>query len=140
MYLCQQNFYPMRKILLLSVALLLLFSSCQESLEKRAQRALQEYSDKNCPIFFGDYVVMDSCAFDIPTLTLNYYYHFRGAMDNDSALQREQMRQTLLDALKNETTTRVYKEASYNFRYTYFSEKEPSKKLFEALFTPEDYK
>jgi len=49
------------------------------------------------------------------------------------------MRQLLLDALKNETTTRVFKEAGYSFKYTYYSQKQKGKILFETVMAKEDY-
>ena len=45
----------------------------------------------------------------------------------------------LIEALKNETSTRVYKEAGYSFKYTYFSQKEKGRLLFETIMTKEDY-
>ena len=38
------------------------------------------------------------------------------------------------------TTLQEYKEAGYNFRYTYRSEKDHSVIYFDTTITPEDYK
>ncbi len=126
---------------LLFVLCTLLFAACQESLEERAQRTLQEYSEKNCPQQITSTIVLDSCSFDMSTTTLRYYYRFMGAMDNDSMVnaQASDMRGLLVSALKNETSTRIFKEAGYNYQYTYFSAKEPGKVLFETVLTKEDY-
>ncbi len=128
----------MKKTLLLLTPLLL-FAACQESLEKRAARVMQEYSDKNCPMQLNEYIVMDSCAFETDSHTLHYYYTLMGEMDNDSTLNTAGMRDMLVGALKNETSTRVYKEAGYSFKYTYFSQTKPGKIIFEATMTKEDY-
>jgi hypothetical protein len=118
---------------------LVLLCSCQESLEKRAERTLRDYSEKNCPQQMDTNIVLDSCAFDVATHTLCYYYRLTGILDNDSTLNKESMRQLLVSALRNETSTRIYKEAGYSFKYTYFSQKQPGKVLFETVMTQEDY-
>ncbi len=128
----------MRKFCFLVTSLLLL-TSCQESLEKRAERVMKEYSLKNCPMAIDQTVTMDSCAFETDSHTLHYYYTLQGAMDNDSTLNKTAMRQLLVDALKNETTTRVFKEAGYNFKYTYYSQSKPGQLIFETMMTKDDY-
>jgi hypothetical protein len=129
----------MRKLLLF-IALFLVLVSCQESLEQRAQRTLHEYSEKNCPQQIGENIVLDSCAFEMDTHTLHYYYRFMGVMDNDSITGKaEAMRKLVLDAMRNETSTRVFKEAGYSFKYTYYSQKNVGKVLFETTITKADY-
>ena len=114
-------------------------TACQESLEKLATRTLKEYTRKNCPQQMGETVVMDSCRFESDTHTLHYFYRFQGAMDNDSVLNPGQMRQMLVDALRNETSTRIFKDEGYSFQYTYRSDSHPDRVLFEATLTKEDY-
>ena len=128
----------MKRILFLATTILLL-TACQESLEERAKRTLQDYSNKNCPMPVSSEITMDSCAFETATHTLHYFYTFKGSLDNDSLLNREAMRNALVTALKNETSTRIFKEAGYNFKYTYYSEKQSGTVLFEATMEKEDY-
>ncbi len=135
----QQNIQKKMKKVVLLLASVFIFAACQESLEERATRVLKEYSEKNCPMQLDPSIIMDSCAFEVDSHTLHYYYSLLGAMDNDSTLPTVQMREALLGALKNETSTRTYKEAGYNFKYTYHSQKQPGKVLFEALMTKKDY-
>ncbi len=115
------------------------FASCQETLEQRAERTMLEYTQKNCPQQMGETIVMDSCRFETATHTMHYFYRFMGAMDNDSTLDADYMRQLLKDALRNETSTRTFKEAGYTFTYTYRSASQPDKVLFEATFPKEEY-
>ena len=128
----------MKKIIFFAAALLFL-TSCQESLEKRAERMLQDYSEKNCPMRLSEFVTMDSCRFEKSTHTLHYFYQLTGTLDNDSTLNTGTMRELLVTGLRNETSTRVYKEAGYNFMYTYFSQKHPENILFETIITKEEY-
>lgn len=130
----------MKKILLIAI-IGMMMGACQESLEKQAERTMREYSKKNCPVPLGETIVLDSCRFEAATHTMHYFYRFMGMMDNDSLIgaRSEEMRQTLLNALKNEMKTRTYKEAGYNFQYTYFSEKEQQKMLLDVVLTKEDY-
>jgi hypothetical protein len=127
----------MKKLLFLFT--ILLITACQESLEQRAQRTLKEFSERNCPMPLSDAIMMDSCAFETDTHTLHYYYTFMGAMDNDSTLNTAGMRELLSSSLKNETSVRIFKEAGYSFKYTYFSQSNPGKLLFETTFTKDDY-
>ena len=63
-----------------------------------------------------------------------------GVMDNDSiTVKAEAMRKLVLDAMRNETSTRVFKEAGYSFKYTYYSQKNVGKVLFETTITKADY-
>ena len=127
----------MRKIVLFFVAVLML-SACQQTLEERAAREAQVYTDKNCPAQLGEYLVMDSMTFDVQTHTFCYDYRFMGLMDT-TAHDTEEMYRQLHDALKNTTTLKVYKDAGYNFRYVYRSQKHPDTIIFEATFGKEDY-
>ena len=128
----------MKRLLFLAVAAMIL-TACQESLEQRAQRTLKEYNDKNCPIQLRENIIMDSCSFDVASHTLHYYYTLMGELDNDSTLNTESMRQLLEEGLRNETHTRIFKDAGYNFSYTYHSFSTPQKVLFETTLTKEDY-
>lgn len=128
----------MKNILFLAVTLLLL-TACQETLEERAKRTMQDYTEKNCPMPLSQEITMDSCAFETATHTLHYYYTLMGSLDNDSLLNKDAMRQTLVEALKNETSTRIFKEAGYNFKYTYYSQQQHGQVLFETVMTKEDY-
>ena len=49
------------------------------------------------------------------------------------------MRQSLLSELKNTTSMQAYKDAGFNFAYTYRSEKHPDVVLYDVVFTEKDY-
>lgn len=127
----------MKKFLLLAVISLGL-SSCQQSLEERCAEEAKKYTQKNCPAKIDEFTVMDSMTFDTPTHTLKYYYRLTGTADRE-VLEQERMRKALLDALKNSTSMKAYKDAGYNFEYSFRSEKAPEVVLFSAKFTEKDY-
>ena len=130
----------MKRAILSAAFLLTILTACQESLEKRAARTWQEYTEKNCPQVITETITMDSCVFETDTRILHFYYRFMGAMDQDSIeTKTDTMRKLLLEALRNETSLRVYKEAGYGFAYTYFSDREPGCLRYETYFTKEDY-
>ena len=131
----------MKKVFLLLPVFMFFLTACQESLEKRVQRTWKEYTEKNCPQVITPTITMDSCRFEIETHNLHFYYRFLGAMDNDSIeMKGDAMRKLLLEALRNETSLRVYKEAGYDFTYSYYSDNEPGRLRYEATFTKEDYR
>jgi len=120
------------------VLAVMFFSACQESLEERAAREAQTYTEKNCPVQLSEYLVMDSMTFDALTHTFCYDYRFMGLLDT-TAHDSASMYQELHASVKNTTALKVYKDAGYNFRYVYRSQKQPEKILFEATFGKEDY-
>ena len=130
----------MKKVFLSTAILLSVLTGCQESFEKRVERTWREYTEKNCPQVIIETITMDSCVFEADSHTLHFYYRFLGAMDNDSIeLKSDAMRKLLLEALRNETSFREYKEAGYSFKYTYFSDKQPGHLRYETNFVKEDY-
>lgn len=128
----------MKKILIPMLALLI-FAACQESLEERCQREARDYTAKNCPLPVGENVVMDSMTFDAATHTIAYIYTLSGVVDDTAAINRSNPRESLLKSLKNTPHLKLYKEAGYSFRYTYYSAKQRGQKLFDTTFREKDY-
>mgnify|MGYP006873003268 CR=1 FL=1 len=82
---------------------------------------------------------MDSLTFERETHTLHYYYRMTGVADKERALDTALAKKLLTETLKNTMAMKVYKDNSYNFTYTYRSEKDPSKVLFDLTLTEKDY-
>jgi hypothetical protein len=129
----------MKKILVFAT-LVLFIASCQESLEDRCAREAKQYTAKNCPVRMDKNIIMDSLTFEKATHTLHYYYRLTGLADKDGALDSIDAKSLLKNELKNSTSMKTYKDNGYNFAYTYHSEKDPKKVVFEAIFTEKDYK
>lgn len=128
----------MKKILLAAVAALSM-TACQESLEDRAAREAWEYTRKNCPRKVSDMITNDSLTFDKSTRTLHYYMTVSGAADT-TAIRESQLRHDMIEGLKGTTSVRNYKDAGFNFMYTFYSTKHPGTKTYEINITPKDYK
>ncbi len=130
----------MKKLLIFAIALVTL-SGCHESIEDRAARETKEYTEKNCPTPTVNYTRMDSITFDKASRTMNYYYTLCDKADNPKIIdkQRDELRKTLLKSLKASTQLKVYKQAGFNIKYVYHSEKSPNAILFKAEFTKKDY-
>ena len=120
-----------RKTIMLAAAALAL-AACQESLEDRAAREAKEYTENEA-------IVTDSMTFDKQTLTLHYYLSVKGPADT-TAIANSEIKEDMIKALRGTTSVRPYKEAGYNFMYTFHSTKHPGKKLFEINITKNDYK
>lgn len=128
----------MRKILIaFSTALLL--TACQESLEEKCAREAKTYTEKKCPAPINENTQIDSLTFDAPTHTLHYHYTLSGNADNKQLMESINPRQVLIEEVKNATAMKLYKEAGYNFSYTYRSKKNPGEILFETTVTRKDY-
>ncbi len=127
----------MKKMILLAAAAICAVS-CQESLEERAAREAREFTDKNCPAKMSDAVTTDSLVFDAPTLTLHYCMSVSGPADT-TAILKDQLRRDMVAALKGNTAIQRYKEAGFNFKYTFCSTKHKGEVLYETTITPKDY-
>ncbi len=129
----------MKKIVLSAMAVLLTLSACQESLEDRCAREAKEYTAKNCPAPIGEDVTIDSAVFERSTHTMCYYYTLTGKADSKETVAKIDSRKALLDAVKNSTSVKAYKDAGYNFKYTYCSAKNKGEVLYTVTFTKKDY-
>lgn len=128
----------MKKFLLLAMTAVLA-ASCQESIEDRAAREAREFTRKNCPMRISDVVTTDSLVFDKDTKTLHYYMSLKGDADT-TALLKDNIRKSMVEGVKGNTETRPYKDAEFNFQYTYYSTKHNGQILCDVKITPKDYK
>jgi len=130
----------MKKIFVFAIGLMTL-TGCHESLEDRAAREAKNYTEKNCPTPVVNNTRMDSITFDKQTNTIAYYYTLCNQADNAEAVKKEsdKLRKILLDGLKESTQLKAYKEAGFQIRYVYHSEKTPEKVVYEVTFKQEDY-
>ena len=129
------------KHLLYAGVLLLSLSACHKGLEDRAAQECKEYTEKKCPTPVVNDTRMDSMVFEPSSRTIHYYYSLVGNADNEPAVnaKKSELRKALRDALKADTGTKGYKDAGFNFRYTYRSGKSPSKVLLDEQYTEKDY-
>ncbi len=129
------------KHLLYAGVLLFSLSACHKSLEDRAAQECKEYTEKKCPTPVVNDTRMDSMVFEPSSRTIHYYYSLVGNADNEQAVntKKSELRKALRDALKADTGTKGYKDAGFNFRYTYRSGKSPSKVLLDEQYTEKDY-
>ena len=118
----------------------MLFVACQESLEDRCQREAKEFTEKSCPRHIDTEIVLDSMTFDKDSHTIGYCYTLQGSLDNPQRVDKDRFSEALLLEVKNSTNIKLYKDAGYSFRYTYYSEKNSGTKLFEATFRENDYR
>ena len=128
----------MKKVILFVLATLIL-GACQESLEDKCARECVEFTKRKCPSAIAQDMIVDSMTFDRASHTVQYYYKLTGASDRSDAYQKDQARDALKNALKNTTQLMAYKEAGYNFRYIYYSEKNPQTTYLDILLTEKDY-
>ncbi len=130
----------MKKSIILFAGLCLL-ASCHESMDERAAREAKEYTEKFCPSPIQSNTRTDSLTFDEDTRTLGYWYTLCGNADNAEGIEKnkDKLRSTLLDGLRSSTDMKAYKDAEFNFRYVYHSEKNPQQILFDVTFSKKDY-
>ena len=127
----------------LALALIVLLSSCQESKRERFEREARECTKKNCPRpEFEDIIILDSlvCHNDGNN---DYVYCYSVKADSIMLEQMEQMheqlKESLLMAVRNSVDLRHVKEEGLNIVYAYYNA-ETHEKVSEFRFTTEDYR
>lgn len=123
---------------LLVVIPIICLSACRESIDDKAVREARQYTAKNCPVEIAPGFVSDSLVFDKSSRTLNYHFSIKSDAGK-VLLDSVQARANVLSSVVNATNLRIYKEAGFNFRYTYRSASPPHALLLDLVFTPEDY-
>lgn len=139
LYLCTVKTTKIMKRYIPFFVAALMFAACQETVEQRAAKEARTYTAKNCPAKLGENIMIDSMSYEDGTRTLHYYYTLMGNADSVGVLSLEEARSSMLHDLKNTTSMAVYKEAGFNFAYTYRSQKNPDTVIFDILLTPKDY-
>ncbi|MBR5653951.1 MAG: hypothetical protein IKX22_07695 [Prevotella sp.] len=131
-----------KSIIYLSLFVCFGLSACHESIEDRAEREAKEYTEKNCPTPERDNSILDSITFDRSTHTMNHYYTLTGAADDTAHFvgSHPEMHEALADAIKNQTSNKMYKDAGFNFAYEYRSLRNKHLVLFLDTVKPKDYK
>lgn len=130
------------KKLFMMVSTIILLTACQESLEERAAREAREVTEAKCPMPIGNNMYMDSVVFNIPTLTQTQYFRFTGDTDNDSVvttLENTNVKETLVQELKNTPNYKALMQRGVSFRYVYRSTKNPEKTYLDITIVKEDY-
>ena len=120
----------MKKIWII-IAVALVVTACQETLEERCEREAKEYTEKHCPTPIAKDIVMDS---------ITYAYTLSGQLDDSAVVNGSNSRELLLQEVKNSTNLKLYKEAGYSFRYIYHSQKKKGTQLLDATFREKDYR
>ena len=121
----------MKRFLCLSL-LTLLFVSCHESLEERAEREAREYTERNCPTPVVNFSRTDSVRFDRETRNYIYYCSFVDRFDNENIVNenKDQIHKGLYNAISCDVGLKQYVEAGFSFTYIVRSDKQPSKVLY----------
>ena len=84
----------MKRFLCLSL-LTLLFVSCHESLEERAEREAREYTERNCPTPVVNFSRTDSVRFDREARNYIYYCSFAYIVRSDKQPSKVLYRDTI---------------------------------------------
>ena len=121
---------------IITMLIIVLASTCQESLEEKAARDAAEYTRKYCPTPVINYTRTDSVSFNKTTHVYTYYCTFSGIMDNKDIISQHhtEITQMLAKAIKESTNLKPYVQAGFKFRYVCRSEKNPKNVLLQIQF------
>ena len=116
--------------------------SCHhDTIEDRAEREAKEYTEKFCPTPYSNDVRTDSLAFDKSSKTFTYYCRLRGLIDNPKVIAENEakLKNAIRENFSNDTGTKIYKDAKFNFIYVLRSDKDPKTTLLEVKLTEKEY-
>lgn len=133
----------MKKYLLFAVASLALMCSCHhDTIEDRAEREAKDYTEKFCPTPYTNDVRTDSLTFDKSSKTFTYYCRLRGLIDNPKVIAENEtkLKTAIRENFSNDTGTKIYKDAKFNFIYILRSDNNPKTILLKVKLTEKDYK
>ncbi|MCM1079332.1 MAG: hypothetical protein NC344_08215 [Bacteroidales bacterium] len=131
----------MRISVFIFLALCAFLSSCQESIEQRAEREAREYTQKYCPTPPQNDVITDSIVYHSATRTYSTYMTFTGKLD-DAGIMAEhesEISENMLRMVRSNSGILPYKKAGFSFEYVCRSQREPEKMLLHVTFTEKDY-
>ncbi len=120
-----------RAVCLLSA--ILLMAACHESLEQRAAREAQEYTERYCPTPVINNTRTDSVKFEIDKKNYVYYCSFVGQWDDAELIRRfrNDISRGISSEIRSNTGMKRYVEAGYTFTYIVRSDKNPELVLFQ---------
>lgn len=126
--------------LLVLIAATALCGSCGQSVEDKAEASAREYNERECPTPWENNERVDSVAFHRATRTYVNYREFNGRIDSAELIRahRQELRQVLVRWVRNSTRYKQYKEAGFNFRFVYRSNK-TGKVLLDETIAQKDY-
>lgn len=106
-------------------------SSCQESLEDKAQRQAYEYTRKYCPTPIDNNTRTDSIVFDRSKKVYYYYISFFNQLDDQEIVNenRTLFAEMLTQSVKDSPSLRTFLEAGFRFEYVCHSGSKPGKIL-----------
>ena len=84
---------------------------------------------------------MDSMTYEPQTRTIHYYYSIYNEGDKKANVEanKQLLQQILLNGIKTDTASKLYKEAGFNFRFTYCSGKNPKTILLDETYKKGQY-
>lgn len=126
--------------MLASLAVVAACWSCGQSVEDKAEADAREYNERECPTPWENNERVDSVAFHRDTHTYVNYREFNGRIDSAELIRahRKELREVLVRWVRNSTNYAQYKEAGFNFRFVYRSNKTGDVLLDETV-SPKEY-
>lgn len=130
-----------KKLLFLTLMTFFLTACHHATLEDMAAKTASDYTERYCPTPVEDFQRTDSITFDRGTHTFSYYYTLTGKIDDPAVIEKgeKQILATIIGSLKENTSMKDYKQAGYNFRYVYRSQKNGNV-MIDKTFKQKDYK
>lgn len=113
------------------IMIVLSASSCQETLEEKAERQAREYTRKYCPTPIDNDTRTDSIVFDPQKKVYYYYISFFNNLDDEYIVNenKDRFAQMLTQSIKDSPGLRGFLEAGFRFEYICHSGSNPKKVL-----------
>ncbi len=107
--------------------------SNQETIEDRCEKECKEYTERHCPMLITDDLILESMYFERSTRAICYNYFVNDncnkRFDN---LDSGQMKNVLINELRETASMKDYIDNGFNFHYIY------SSKILDITITKDD--
>ncbi len=129
----------MKKLLLLSCAVITVLGSCQQTKPEVFEIASKQ-TNRQCPMIIDEVTTLDSTRYNKTSNTFIYYYTLTGKADNpdSSATMSKYLQENIPRLIKTSKEMEMYRKSDVTIVYVYLSEKTKKEQLCLTV-TPEMY-
>lgn len=128
----------MSKPFLIFITSLLLFSSCQESFDKRLLRETKEFTKSQCPMQVEEGCILDSLSYNTNQRVYTWWYQLSDVGVATFIENRHLLHKILVDRLSNDVELKSLKDNKVTFQYIYRSSSS-GKTIYQTTITQAEY-
>lgn len=128
----------MSKLFPVILTTLFLFTSCQESFDKRLLRETKEFTKSQCPMQVEEGCILDSISYNVNQRVYTWWYQLSDVGVAAFSENRPLLHKILVDHLSNDVELKSLKDNKVTFQYIYRSSSS-GRTIYETTITQDEY-